>query len=79
MRICDLNTSMIRLSRAAKHLRDQWGETSEQWNDANREDFEEKYLQPLWPQVTMLVSAIHRLQDVFEQAERELSDKDRED
>ena len=78
MKICDLNTGLIRLSRAAKNLRDQWSETVDHWKDANREDFDTKYIQPLGPQVTMLVSAIHRLNDVFEQAERELGDKDRE-
>ena len=79
MKICDLHTGLIRVSRASKHLRDQWSETIDHWNDANREDFDKNYIQPLGPQVTMLVAAVHRLHDLFAQAERELSDKDRED
>ena len=79
MRICDLQTGMIRISRANKSLRDQWRETSEHWNDANREEFDKQSIQPLGPQVTMLVAAIHRMHDVLEQAERELRDKDREE
>ncbi|MBP88112.1 MAG: hypothetical protein CMJ64_15570 [Planctomycetaceae bacterium] len=79
MKIGDLNTGTIRLTRASKNLRDQWSETIDHWNDQNREDFDTNYIQPLGPQVTMLVAVVHRLQDVFEQAERDLSDKDRED
>jgi len=79
MKICDLHTGTIRLSRVSKKLGDQWRETMDHWNDPNREDFDKTYIQPLGPQVTMLVAAIHRLHDVFAQAERELGDKDRED
>ena len=79
MNICDLQTGMIRISRASKNLRDQWNETIDHWRDANREEFDKQHIQPLGPQVTMLVAAIHRLHDVFQQAEQELSDKDRED
>ena len=35
MRICDLNTGRIRLTRAAKDLREQWAETKDFWSDNN--------------------------------------------
>jgi len=74
MRICDLQTGKIRLSRAAKLLRDQWDQTCDHWDDANRRDFEQNHLQPLSPQITLMLAAVHRLAEVLQQAERECSD-----
>lgn len=79
MRICDLHTGLIRLSRASKDLREQWRETCDYWNDQNRDEFDRQHIQPLGPQVTMLSAAVHRLSDVFAQAERDLLDKDQEE
>ena len=70
MRICDLNTGSIRLTRAAKDLRDQWNETS---------DIDEKYVQPLAPRITLLLAAVNSLSEVLERAERELEDRKFED
>lgn len=74
MKICDLHTGRNRLSKATKDLRDQWRETSEVWNDANAREFAKKHLEPLGPQVTLMLTAINRLRDVLEKAERECSD-----
>lgn len=79
MRICDLNTGSIRLTRAAKDLREQWNATSEYWKDKNHDDFESKYVQPLAPQLTLLQAAINSLSEVLERAERELEDRKLED
>lgn len=79
MRICDLSTGSIRLTRAAKDLRDQWNETCDHWKDKNRDDFEAKYVQPLAPQITLLMAAVNSLSEVLERAERELEDRKRED
>jgi len=79
MRICDLHTGAIRLTRAAKDLREHWTEACESWRDQNREDFDTNHMQPLAPQITLMAAAIHRLIDVLEQAERELTDHQRQE
>ena len=76
MRICDLHTGRIRLTRAAKQLRDQWNQTTEHWGDANCRDFDQQHLQHLAPRITLMLAAVHRLTEVFQQAERECSDED---
>ncbi|MBC8357200.1 MAG: hypothetical protein H8E66_34955 [Planctomycetes bacterium] len=79
MRICDLHTGSIRLTRAAKDLREQWNETSDYWKDKNRDDFDAKYIQPLTPQMTLLLAAVNSLSEVLERAERDLEDRKLED
>ena len=79
MRICDLHTGSIRLTRAAKDLREQWSETSEYWKDKNRDDFDAKYVQPLGPQITLLLAAVNSLGELLERAERELEERQLED
>jgi hypothetical protein len=79
MRICDLHTGSIQLTRAAKDLREQWNETCEYWKDKNRDDFDAKHVQPLGPQVTLLLAAVNSLNEVLERAERDLEDRKTED
>ena len=74
MNICDLHTGRNRLSRATKELHDQWQETKEVWSDANARDFAKQHLEPLGPQVTLMLTAINRLREVLAKAERECSD-----
>lgn len=74
MKICDLHTGRNRLSRATKELREQWLETKESWNDDNARDFAQQHLEPLGPQVTLMLTAVNRLREVLEKAERECSD-----
>jgi len=79
MRCCDLQSGTIRLTRAAKELREQWNATSEYWKDKNRDDFEVQYIQPLAPQITLLLAAVNSLSEVFDRAERELEDQEFEE
>ena len=79
MRICDLHTGSIQMTRAAKDLREQWKETSEYWKDKNRDDFDVKFVQPLAPQISLLLAAVNSLSEVLERAERELEDRQLED
>lgn len=79
MRICDLHTGSIRLTRAAKDLREQWNETSDYWKDKNQDDYDAKYIQPLAPQISLLLAAVNSLSEVLERAERELEDHKLED
>lgn len=74
MRVCDLTTSTGRLQRSMAELKDKWTETKEHWNDATSGEFAERYLDPLVPQLTLAFSAIHRLAELLEQAERACDD-----
>ena len=75
MKSWDLQTGVIRLTRAAKQLRDRWSETKEQWNDQNRRDFERNHLEPLAPEITLTLAAVQRLAEVLEQARRDCVDE----
>jgi len=79
MKICDLHTGSILLTRAAKDLREQWSETSDYWKDKNRDDFDVKHVQPLAPRISLLLAAVNSLSEVLERAERELEDRKLED
>jgi hypothetical protein len=76
MSICDLSTGLIKLTRAAKRLRDQWAATEAHWDDQNAADFEQNHLQPILPQLTLTSAAVNRLAALLVQAERECSDED---
>lgn len=74
MRVCDLTTSTGRLHRSMSELKDKWIEAKSHWDDATSREFAEKYLDPLPPQLTLTLSAIQRLAELIEQAERACED-----
>lgn len=76
MQICDVITGTKRLQRSTKALKEQWLLTKEHWRDETADEFEEKYLQPLGEKVRMALSAVDRLTEVLEEAEKDLSDAD---
>jgi hypothetical protein len=57
-------------------LRDEWETTTEKWDDANRAAFEERYLRPLAPQVTLFLATVSRLAEVLERVERDCGEED---
>ena len=76
MQICDLQSSTGRLKRSAKTLREKWKQTQEHWNDKTSREFEEKYLQAIFPEITLAVAAIQRLNEMLEQADHDCRDRD---
>jgi uncharacterized protein YukE len=79
MKHCDLATGTGRIQRAAARLKDRWNATQDHWNDQARRDFQKNYLQPLAPQLTLVLAAIHELNEILQQAERDLEDERRDD
>lgn len=75
MKTWDLQTGVIRLTRATKKLRDEWAETQERWNDQNRRDFARNHLDPIPPTISLTLTAVQRLAEVLEQAWRDCSDE----
>ena len=64
----DLTTPVTRLQRATKKLQDRWQATQVEWNDGVSQQFQEKYLDPIVPQMQLTISAIHELTQVLNQA-----------
>lgn len=77
MKMCDLNTGSTRLMRAAKYLKEQWAEAKEHWTDGTSQKFEKTFLEPLAPDVQLVIAAVQRLAEVLERAEKEC-DENRE-
>lgn len=75
MKICDLVSGVGRLRRSTAKLKEAWLEAKEHWNDKASNEFEKKYLQPIPPQLTLTVAAVHKLAGVLEQAERDCEDE----
>ena len=77
MKICDLQTSLGRLQRETKRLRDHWDQTKKHWQDKAAQDFEEKYLAPLIPTLQITMAAVYELAEVIEEAEKQCGDQGR--
>jgi hypothetical protein len=71
VRIADLNSGTAKIASAYKTMRIHWEDAKDQWQDSNRKQFEEKYLDPLEPQISATLEAIGRLAEVLERAERD--------
>ena len=76
MRICDLQSSTGRLRRSVKSLKDKWDSTREHWNDKTSREFEENFLRPLLPEITMAISSVYKLNEMLERAEKECEDRE---
>ena len=74
MQICDVVTGTKRLQKSTKALKEQWEWTKEYWRDRTADKYEEEYLQPLGEKVRMALSAVERLTEVLEEAEKDLID-----
>lgn len=74
MKICDLQTSVGRLQKETKRLRDHWEQTKKHWQDQAAQDFEEKYLAPLIPALQVTLAAVYELVEVIEEAEKQCGD-----
>lgn len=60
-----------KLYDALLQIRARWEETEPHWNDAVRQDFEEKIWEPLIQYTEEALRAIDRLNQVFNQAKNE--------
>ena len=77
MRVCDLQTGVIRLTKATKKLKDRWEETKVHWGDQKAVAFDQDYLQHLAPQITLTLAAVNRFAQLLEKVERDCRDEDR--
>lgn len=56
-----MNASGIRLEAVTRQLRVQWQQTREYWDDAKRQEFEQKYLLELFASVDKTLDVIAQL------------------
>lgn len=77
MKIGDLHGGLGQLTHAFSDFSERWAEIKPHWNDAAAKQFEETHLQPILPQFKLLITAVQALQTVLDEAESELSDRDR--
>ena len=75
MQICDLSSSTGRLQRSATRLKEQWAATKEHWNDATRSEFQEKHLEPIAPEITLLMASVNRFAEALRKAQKDLTDE----
>jgi hypothetical protein len=71
MKIADLTTGTAKITSAYKTMRVHWDATKDDWQDANQRRFEERFLDPLEPQLNSALEAISRLAEILSRAERE--------
>jgi len=70
----DLITPSTRLQKALSKVQKRWLETNRDWDDRVSEQFQERYLDPIVPQMQLTMSAIHELMTVLDQAVAETRD-----
>ena len=66
-----LDTGRYQLYSTYKTLKERWDDSAEHWQDSVREEFAEKYYEPLDLHVRGTLSAIDRLTQVMVRAKQE--------
>ena len=72
----DLITPITRLQRSTKKIQEKWLAANEEWDDKVSKRFQERYLDPVVPQLQLTVGAIHELMKVLDEAVAETRDDD---
>lgn len=68
----ELGSSLQRLKRATRDLQDQWTVAKQSWRDQTAQDFEAQYLEPIMPQLRLVMAASAELEDLFRHVRQEL-------
>ena len=73
MRIGNLNVGRDQLQEAGETLERAWKDTCETWKDANSQVVESEHLEPLFQELSKMLSAIQTLEETLAKAQRECS------
>lgn len=76
MKSGDLTSGSGRLHDALEVLLVRWEETTAQWQDQVRIDFEKQYIEPVPPRVLSLIERINCLSQLLVKARHECADSD---
>lgn len=74
MRKCDLYSGAIQIRKALERMEHTWADASEQWTDGVSHRFREQRLEPIIPDVKLALDAISRMQQLMDEAQRELDE-----
>jgi uncharacterized protein YukE len=74
MRAGDLSSGASKLANALKQLNLKWDAATDTWNDGRAKAFHKENVEPLLPAVKEMLDALGRLAEVFDRAERDVSD-----
>ncbi len=66
-----MTSSAARLEALTRELRAKWYQTKESWTDAKSREFEQKYLQELFPGVDKTVAIIEQLEKLTSKIRKE--------
>ena len=73
----DLAGSVGRMQRLANQLDNKWQETKTHWRDQTAREFEEEYLRSILPQLSLTAAAIHQMNELLNQAQRDCEDDEK--
>lgn len=68
----ELASSLQRLKRATRDLQEQWAVTKRSWTDQTARDFEAQHLEPILPQLRLVLAASAELEELFRQVRQDL-------
>jgi hypothetical protein len=71
MKRCDLATGASRIRYALETLQLNWGEISEEWDDAVSRRFCAHHLEPIGPKVKLALDAVERMHMLLTQMQRD--------
>jgi hypothetical protein len=71
MRKCDLATPAARIRHALESLELAWHESGDSWDDAVRQRFAERELEPMIPKVKIALDAIGRMHQLLTEVQRD--------
>jgi hypothetical protein len=60
-----LNANKSRLTALTKNLSLRWAETKDHWRDIKSEEFDQRFMQELFPSVNKAAAAIEKLEEIL--------------
>jgi hypothetical protein len=78
VQICDLQTGTGIVHRATSRLKEAWAETTTHWRDERQREFARDRLDPLLPELSLLLATVQRFTELLGDAVRDCRDEERE-
>jgi hypothetical protein len=66
-----LNANKSRLTALTKNLSLRWAETKNHWRDAKSEEFDQRFMQELFPRVNRATAALEKLEELLNKIRKE--------
>jgi hypothetical protein len=66
-----LHANKSRLTALTKNLSLRWAETRNHWRDAKSEEFDQRFMQELFPRVNRAAAALEKLEELLNKIRKE--------